>query len=170
MNIEFILNRVISHLDNQKRILEKTLKNLFDFLDDDEYQQVKKILNNEGICLIGEDAKIMITELDDQEVTSIINNNTISENMILESILSYLNYKNELSENVFNIIFKDFSVTQKHQITDILLENNIFITHCDADKNLCNEKKMQREVTFRKECYVNVSQYEHPIEIISGDL
>lgn len=170
MNIEFILERINSHLDNQKQISEKTLKNLFDFFAEDEYQKVKTILCNQGIYLIDEDEKIITTASSEEEIDPIINENIISESIVLESILPYLNHKNELLERDFNRIFKNFSLAQQYQITDILLENNIFIEYDDEDETLLDEKKVKRESKFGRECYVNVPEYEHPIEVISGDL
>lgn len=102
MNIEFILERINSHLDNHKHISEKVLKDLFDFLGEEEYQKVKTILYDQNICLVEEEKTI--TTLSKESTDSIINENSISESRILEIVSPYLNNKNEILETDFNRI------------------------------------------------------------------
>lgn len=169
MNIEFILERINSHLDNHKHISEKVLKDLFDFLGEEEYQKVKTILYDQNICLVEEEKTI--TTLSKESTDSIINENSISESRILEIVSPYLNNKNEILETDFNRIFKKFSLTQQYQITDILLENNIFIEYDDEDEILFDDKEVKKSKNnCGREHYINITEYEHPIEIINGDL
>lgn len=166
-SVNQILHKVSPYLNNNE-LLEDDFERLFGDLSLKDSYFVSDVLLSKGINIVYE----FIDKTEEESIDFLFSEGHTNTKYILNIVKPYLVDSKTLLEKDFNRLFSHLSLTQLYQISDILLENDIYIEYEDEEEDLkCTDSRgISNRACSIKEYYVSSIEYEHPVEITHGNL
>lgn len=160
LNESKILGAVKPFLNHCNEILDKDFNSLFGHLNHKQCYSISDFLFSQGISIIYNDTDQKEINETESEVSQYIDDENI-----LELVKPYLK-NNSISESQFNTLFKKFELRDRYKISDILMDQNIYIDY--ENENLEVDPDLREKGnTIIKEYEVSAIEFEHPVEITS---